>query len=92
MVLLFFCYLLFPLWALRFTGLVFYSWTFFWLVTGYSQVRPRHQLADCSDHILLVQDPARRGGLAEKDPTRGSALRLNHSGTHISPHYRASST
>jgi hypothetical protein len=60
---------LISLWALRFMGLVYYSWNFFWLVTGYSQVRPRHQLADCSDHILLVQDPARRGGLAKKNPT-----------------------
>ena len=53
-------------------GFSIYSWTFFWLVTGYSQVRPRHQLADCSDHILLIQDPARRGG---------SMLRLDHSGS-----------
>jgi hypothetical protein len=67
-------------------GFSIYSWTFFWLVTGYSQVRPRHQLADCSDHILLIQDPARRGGpcsqrrsrttLAEEDSQRRLALRL----------------
>jgi hypothetical protein len=55
-------------------GLVFYSWTFFWLVTGYSQVWFRHQLADCSDHIFLVQDTARRGGLAEDDPARKGGL------------------